>query len=57
VLPHIFEPFFTTKQAGDGSGLGLDIAQQIIRQHDGRLEVHSVPGRTELCAWLPVMGG
>ncbi|MCI1190153.1 ATP-binding protein [Hymenobacter sp. DH14] len=57
VLPHIFEPFFTTKQAGDGSGLGLDIAQQIIRQHDGRLEVHSVPGRTEFCAWLPVMGG
>ena len=57
VLPHIFEPFFTTKQAGDGSGLGLDIAQQIIRQHDGRLEVHSEPGRTEFCAWLPVVGG
>ena len=57
VLPHIFEPFYTTKQAGDGSGLGLDIAQQIIRQHDGRLEVHSRPGRTEFCAWLPVMGG
>ena len=57
VLPHIFEPFYTTKQAGDGSGLGLDIAQQIIRQHDGRLEVHSVPGRTEFCAWLPVIGG
>ncbi|MDQ2772100.1 MAG: ATP-binding protein [Bacteroidota bacterium] len=54
VLPHIFEPFYTTKQAGDGSGLGLDIAQQIIRQHDGRLEVQSVPGRTEFCAWLPV---
>ena len=54
VLPHIFEPFYTTKQAGDGSGLGLDIAQQIIRQHDGRLEVHSELGRTEFCAWLPV---
>ena len=54
VLPHIFEPFYTTKQAGDGSGLGLDIAQQIIRQHNGRLEVQSVPGRTEFCAWLPV---
>lgn len=57
VLPHIFEPFFTTKQAGDGSGLGLDIAQQIIRQHDGRLEVQSEPGRTEFCAWLPVVHG
>ncbi|WP_201977623.1 sensor histidine kinase [Hymenobacter rubidus] len=54
VLPHIFEPFYTTKQAGAGSGLGLDIAQRIIKQHDGRLEVHSVPGRTEFCAWLPV---
>lgn len=56
VLPHIFEPFYTTKQAGAGSGLGLDIAQRIIRQHNGRLEVSSVPGRTEFCAWLPVPG-
>lgn len=54
VLPHIFEPFYTTKQAGDGSGLGLDIAQRIIKQHDGRLEVNSRPGHTEFCAWLPV---
>ncbi|MDO7847936.1 ATP-binding protein [Hymenobacter sp. M29] len=56
VLPHIFEPFYTTKQAGDGSGLGLDIAQRIIHQHDGRLEVDSRPGHTEFCAWLPVAG-
>ncbi|WP_210514241.1 sensor histidine kinase [Hymenobacter terricola] len=54
VLPHIFEPFYTTKQAGSGSGLGLDIAQRIIRQHDGRLEAHSAPGHTEFCIWLPV---
>ena len=54
ILPHIFEPFYTTKQAGSGSGLGLDIAQRIIRQHDGRLEVSSRPGHTEFCAWLPV---
>jgi signal transduction histidine kinase len=53
VLPHIFEPFYTTKQAGDGSGLGLDIAQRIIKQHDGRLDVRSQPGHTEFCAWLP----
>ncbi|MDO7875033.1 ATP-binding protein [Hymenobacter sp. ASUV-10] len=56
VLPHIFEPFYTTKQAGSGSGLGLDIAQRIIRQHDGQLQVQSAPGRTEFCAWLPVAG-
>ncbi len=54
VLPHIFEPFYTTKQAGAGSGLGLDIAQRIIKQHNGRLEVSSRPGHTEFCAWLPV---
>ena len=54
VLPHIFEPFYTTKQAGAGSGLGLDIALRIIKQHEGRLEVSSVPGHTEFCAWLPI---
>ena len=54
VLPHIFEPFYSTKQAGAGSGLGLDIAQRIVKQHDGRLEVHSQPGHTEFCVWLPV---
>ncbi len=53
-MPYIFEPFFTTKQAGAGSGLGLDIAQRIVRSHDGRLEVASVPGRTEFSVWLPV---
>ncbi|WP_324675525.1 sensor histidine kinase [Hymenobacter sp. GOD-10R] len=54
ILSRIFEPFFTTKQAGDGTGLGLDIAQRTIRNHNGRLEVQSAPGHTEFCAWLPV---
>jgi len=54
VLPRIFEPFYSTKQAGEGSGLGLDIAQRIIDNHGGKLEVHSEPGHTEFCAWLPV---
>ena len=54
ILPRVLEPFFTTKPAGEGSGLGLDIALRIIETHNGKLEISSEPGRTEFCAWLPV---
>ncbi|GAB3572310.1 ATP-binding protein [Hymenobacter daeguensis] len=54
VLAHMFEPFYTTKPPGQGSGQGLDIACRIIREHGGRLEATSVPGRTEFVAWLPI---
>ncbi|RSK37570.1 sensor histidine kinase [Hymenobacter metallilatus] len=54
VLPRILEPFFTTKPAGEGTGLGLDIALRIVEQHGGHLEVQSEPGHTEFGVWLPV---
>lgn len=55
VLEQIFEPFFTTKTAGQGTGLGLDIALRIVRVHQGNLEVQSTPGRTEICVRLPTV--
>ena len=54
VRPRIFDPFFTTKGVGEGSGLGLDIAQRIVRTHGGHIDVRSKPGRTEMRVKLPI---
>ncbi len=53
-LPQIFDPFFTTKDVGKGTGLGLDIVSQIVRQHKGAVKVQSAPGRTQFSVSLPV---
>ncbi len=51
---HIFEPFFTTKGVGDGTGLGLDTVQRIVRKHKGNIQVTSKPGDTRFQVWLPL---
>jgi signal transduction histidine kinase len=51
---HIFEPFFTTKAVGEGTGLGLDTVQRIVRKHKGNIQVTSKPGDTRFQVWLPL---
>src|SRR5947209_2329909 len=54
VKPHIFEPFFTTKGVGEGTGLGLDTVQRIVKKHRGNIQVSSKPGDTRFQVWLPL---
>jgi two-component system, NtrC family, nitrogen regulation sensor histidine kinase NtrY len=42
IINEIFTPFFTTKESG--TGIGLSLSKQIIRNHGGSISVHSIPG-------------
>jgi signal transduction histidine kinase len=54
ILSRIFDPFFTTKKVGDGTGIGLDLVNRIIKHHNAEIKVYSKPGRTEFHISLPL---
>lgn len=50
-MTHLFEPFYSTK--GSGTGMGLFLAERIVKNHGGRLEAESREGRTVFTVSLP----
>ena len=53
-LDRIFTPFWSSKGQG-GTGLGLAVAQKVVREHQGRIDVHSKPGETTFTVTLPAV--
>ena len=55
VIDKIFQPFFTTKPTGQGTGLGLSLAYDIIKAHGGEIKVETKEGEgAEFIIQLPL---
>ena len=55
IVEKVFTPFFTTKPAGKGTGLGLAMSADIVREHGGTIQVNTEPGAfTEMVIELPL---
>ncbi|HEY0898317.1 MAG TPA: 7TM diverse intracellular signaling domain-containing protein [Sphingobacteriaceae bacterium] len=55
-MTKIFEPFFTTKEVGEGTGLGMSIAYNTIKKHNGKIQILSEIGEgTEFIITLPII--
>jgi signal transduction histidine kinase len=58
IVGKIFQPFFTTKPTGQGTGLGLSLAYDIIKAHGGEIKVETQVGEgSQFIIQLPVAGG
>jgi signal transduction histidine kinase len=56
ILDKIFQPFFTTKPTGQGTGLGLSLAYDIVKAHGGELQVVTQDGEgSEFIVQLPAI--
>lgn len=52
----VFEPFFTTKDVGEGTGLGMSIAYNTIKKHNGDIEINTTLGEgTEFIITIPIV--
>jgi len=55
IVDKIFQPFFTTKPTGEGTGLGLSLAYDIIKAHGGEIKVKTKEGEgSEFTIQLPI---